>query len=366
MSFHTMRLLIEIAFSLHFFLRCRFAFGGGWWQAPVLLCLIVVLLPGEVMPGFMGGLLKFQPVWIGSLVLFTVAALGLDIARLLAGLAGALTRHSWWPLLSAKRAVPAAIVLTVGIVLYANYMARNPGLQHIVIQTRKLPEDVQSLRVVQLSDVHLGSLIDVDDLKKVVTLAAEAKPDMVVMTGDLVDDDMSARQADAALLATLAPRYGMYAVLGNHEYHSGLENSLRFIERAGFKLLRGEAVETGGIVVAGIDDESLRHSLSVEPVRLLREWQDSGLFVLSLKHRPSPPPGADGLYDLQLSGHTHGGQMWPGHFLIRWANSHYLSGLYEKSGVYVSRGSGFWGMPLRFLAPPEVTLIELVREREEQ
>ncbi len=369
MSFHTMRLIVEIGFSLHFFIRCRTAFGGGWWQLALLFWLIVMIVPLEgFLPEYLAGFSKLQPIWIGSLVLFTAAALGLDVLRLLTGLSGALSGHSWWPLLAAKRAVPLALLATLAIVAHSCYMARNPGLKHIVIESDKLPEDVDSLRIVQLSDLHLGPQIGLDDLKKTAALVREAKPDILVATGDVVDANLSEREAEAALLASLKPRYGFYAVLGNHEFYRGLDNSLEFMEKAGMTLLRGRGIETGGIAVVGIDDEAVRSSLSADPVRLLRHWRDSGLFVLFMKHRPRPAPGTAGLYDLQLSGHTHGGQMWPGHLLISRANGHYLSGLYEnpetKSAVYVSRGSGFWGIPLRFLAPPEVTLIELVRKEE--
>ncbi|UQZ90909.1 hypothetical protein C4J81_17500 [Deltaproteobacteria bacterium Smac51] len=375
MSFQTMRLIIELTLSLHFFIRCRVAFGGGWWQLPVLLWLVIMIVPQtlqglDVLPEpVMGILLKIWPVWAGYLILFLVAALGLDLLRLLAGLAGAASGHSWWSSLAAKRAVPAALALSAVIAVYSYYTAYNPSLKHVVFQTGKLPEDVDSLRIVQLTDVHLSSLIVHDDLKKMTDLAISAKPDILVVTGDLVDTDMRGRDSEAALLAAVKPRYGSYAVMGNHEYYRGVENSLGFMEKAGLNVLRGEGLEAGGIIVAGVDDEAFRNSLSVEPVRMLRDWYSSGLFVLFLKHRPSPIPGTSGFYDLQLSGHTHGGQMWPGHILIKKVNG-YLSGLYRdpggKSFIYTSNGSGFWGMPLRFLAPPEVTLIELVRKEPEK
>jgi predicted MPP superfamily phosphohydrolase len=366
-----MRLMLEAALSLHFFLRCRAAFGGGWWQVPAVAGLVILAAPqisrARPWPDAAWGefLAAAAPLWSGVLVLFLVAAVGLDLVRLLTGLAGWLGGRSWWGLLAAKRAVPLALILTLALAVHAHYMAYHPRLARVEVAAAKLPEGVESLRVVQLSDVHLSGLIDLDDLRRLTDLVTEARPDILVVTGDLVDMDMSRRQGEAELLAAFKPRYGAFAVMGNHELYAGEANAEAFIRAAGLRLLRGEAETAGGIVVAGIDDENFGGRSDRLPAgQLLGQFQDDGRFVLFLKHRPTLAPGTAGLFDLQLSGHTHGGQIWPGHFVVKRVNG-VLSGLHEAPGgrgaVYTSRGAGFWGIPLRFLAPPEVTLIELVR-----
>ena len=372
MSFYAMRLLIELSLSLHFFIRLRAAFGGGWWQLPVLLWMGLMLIPifmqgsGLVPRSVMDVLPYVWPLWLGFLLFFTLAAISLDGLRLLTGAAGAVSGHSWWAVLKAKRAVPAALGLALLMSLYSYYMAYNPRLVKVAFQSGKLPEGVDSLRIVHLTDIHLSRFVTNRDLRRIAALAARAEPDILVVTGDLVDTDMKNRQDDALVFTeTIKPRYGSFAVFGNHERYAGEKNSADFYRAAGLRLLRGEAVESGGIVVAGVDDEGFGESANRQPAgQLLRSFKDSGKFVLFLKHRPALAPGTAEVFDLQLSGHTHGGQIWPGHFLIKRVNGvlhglHYTS---SKSAVYTSRGAGFWGLPMRFLAPPEVTLIEITRK----
>ncbi len=371
MSFYSMRLLLEVTLSLHFFLRCRAAFGGGWWQLPVLIGLGLLAAPqifrgrpwlvdswGEV-------LASAAPLWSGFLILFLVVAVGLDLARLLTGLAGLVSGRSWWKLLAARRAVPLALILTAALAVHSYYMAYHPRLVRVEVPTAKLPAGEDRLRIVQLTDVHLSRLIGLEDLRRMAGLVREARPDILVVTGDLVDMDMSLRRGEAELLAGLTPRYGSFAVTGNHELYAGEDNALAFFRASGLHLLRGEAVTAGGIVIAGIDDEVFGGRSNHQPAdRLLGQHQGDGRFILFLKHRPALAPDTAGRFDLQLSGHTHGGQIWPGHYLIQRVNG-FLSGLHAVPGgrgaVYTSRGAGFWGLPMRFLAPPEVTLIELVR-----
>ncbi|MDR1044163.1 MAG: metallophosphoesterase [Candidatus Adiutrix sp.] len=373
MSFYMMRLLVEAALSLHFFIRLRLAFGGGWWQLPVMLGMALMLLPlavrgsGGALPASLAEILLFLwPYWLGFLLFFTLCALALDLARLFCGLSGALLGgRSWWNLLRAKRAVPAALLLAVLLAALACYQAYHPRLVRLTLTTSRLPAGVDSFRIVQLTDVHLSRFIGHSDLKRIVDLVREARPDLLAVTGDLVDGDLSNRPEDARLLAEISPRWGAFAVLGNHELYAGESKAEAFCRLAGLRLLRGEAVKTGGLWVAGMDDEAFGGRGDREPPgRLLRALQDDGAFVLFLKHRPRPAPGTEGLFDLQLSGHTHGGQIWPGHYLIKRANG-FLYGLDRAPGargrIYTSRGAGFWGLPFRFLAPPEVLLIDLRR-----
>lgn len=373
MSWQMMRLLVEVGLSLYFFTRCRVAFGGGWWQLPVLLWLSLTLTPmffmrrGLLSQEAIELLMWVWPVWLCYMVLFVLSTLGLDLSRLGLGLAGRMSGHDWWGLLAAKKAVPVALVLSLLLSGYAWYEAHQPRLTRLEIESPRLPEDRDSLRIVHLTDIHLSRYVRRGELGRIIELAASARPDLLVVTGDLVDTDMSNRAGEAGLLAAIAPPDGAFAVMGNHELYAGEVNSVDFHQRAGLRLLRGEAVEAGGIVVAGIDDEIFDGRSDREAAGpLLARYKNDPRLVLFLKHRPRPAPGTEGLFDLQLSGHTHGGQFFPGHLFALLAND-FLYGLYqspERGAVFVSRGAGFWGMPMRFLAPPEVVLIEIKRPNE--
>jgi predicted MPP superfamily phosphohydrolase len=192
-----------------------------------------------------------------------------------------------------------------------------------------------------------------------------AKPDIFIVTGDLVDAQINHLTGLADLLREVNPPYGKYAITGNHEYYAGLGKALDFTRNAGFTVLRNEAMKAGPIMIAGVDDRTgvqLKQGKPVSELALL-----GGLprdtFRLFLKHQPRIDPATIGLFDLQLSGHTHRGQIFPFTYLTR-LTFPLNAGRYDLgsgSVLYVSRGTGTWGPPIRFLAPPEVTVIELIR-----
>jgi predicted MPP superfamily phosphohydrolase len=202
-------------------------------------------------------------------------------------------------------------------------------------------------------------------LKRILKEVKAAEPDMFVSTGDLVDGQINSLPGLAELLREINPRYGKFAITGNHEFYAGLDQAMDFTEKAGFTILKGKGLTIAGLInIAGVDDPAGKNyglSMEVEEKKLL-----SGLppekFTLFLKHRPLLDRNAIGLFDLQLSGHTHKGQIFPFGLitgLFYPADSGYLS-LPNNSHLYVSRGSGTWGPPIRFLSPPEVTVIEIL------
>jgi predicted MPP superfamily phosphohydrolase len=248
--------------------------------------------------------------------------------------------------------LPLAIVLCV--VVYSFYEAWDLREVHLVIPAPKLPQDVERLRIVQISDIHLGGVYPAGHLRRVMEMVRAASPDIFVVTGDLVDGNMAGRGAEAGLVSDHEARYGAFGVIGNHEHYSGLEESIEFMEQAGLTVLYDQAVSVAGITIVGLDD-------------LTRVWPP-GLktppdrFVLLLRHRPDVIKTSRGKFDMQLSGHTHGGQLWP-LGLVSQRMQGYVQGLSKQDGsyVYVSNGTGFWGPPMRFFAPPEVTVIDLRR-----
>jgi hypothetical protein len=156
---------------------------------------------------------------------------------------------------------------------------------------------------------------------------------------------------------------GKFAVIGNHEYYPGLEQSLGFLKRAGFFMMRNEAITVkGSLNIAGIDDPAV--GITVDETAVLSSVQN-GLFTLYLKHRPNVPDATLGLFDLQLSGHTHRGQIYPFNYIVSIPYP-YLNGFFsleQGSYLYTSRGTGTWGPPIRILSPPEVTIIDIVRKQ---
>lgn len=239
----------------------------------------------------------------------------------------------------------------------------------IRVRTRKLPEGMDRLRIVQLSDLHLGPFTGVLQLQRIMRRIREAEPDMVVITGDLADGELKGRDHELAMLRRIKPKYGVFAVPGNHDYYDNIDVAVAFMEAAGIRVLRNEVVESGGIVIAGADDrdhiEKAKWGLSKSETMLLTiPGGNMKKFLLLLRHRPVVEPGTVGLFDLQLSGHTHGGQLLP-----MLSSRHKISGrsrgikkLGAGSGLYVSNGAGYVGPPVRFFAPPEITVFDLVRK----
>jgi len=271
----------------------------------------------------------------------------------------------YYNLLQPEKGVIISIVLASLIYLYGYFEARRIRLEKITIRTNKLPEEVKNLRIVQLSDLHLGILVRGKKLAKILNAVEKLAPDIIVSTGDLIEDQSKNAKNLATKLKKVRPQYGKFAVLGNHEYYPGIENSLQFTEDAGFIILRNEKIKLAGLInIVGLDDEIAKyfgHKSKHDTKELFQDLLPEN-FTLLLKHKPKIAKELINLFDLQLSGHNHKGQIFPFNIITR-LRSPLHAGLYslsEQSSIYVSRGAGTWGLPVRLLAPPEVTLIELV------
>ena len=304
-------------------------------------------------------------LWMGFLFLFFSASLALDIYHLLLQAAGFLSHRDFdWFFLSKRTALVLPLAWGMATALYGYFEALNIRTERLVIETSKIPQAVGKVTIVQVSDVHLGLIVREERLKRILDEIKVASPDILVSTGDLVDGQINRMTGLAELLDNIKPRYGKYAVTGNHEIYAGIKQALAFTEKAGFKVLSGESVVAGGLInIAGIDDpvnERISHESPVSEKALL-EGLPHEKFTLFLKHRPAIEQGSLGLFDLQISGHVHKGQIFPFNLLthlfypVRAGYSNYP----RNSALYVSRGTGTWGPPIRFLAPPEVTVIEL-------
>ena len=259
--------------------------------------------------------------------------------------------------------IPIAAALGIGG--YGFFEARQIRPEYLEIRSAKIPKAAGKIRIVQISDVHVGVLVREKRLAAILRSVSEAEPDLLVSTGDLVDGQLNSMAEAMAQFREFRPRYGKFAVTGNHEFYAGIDEAIDFITQSGFTLLRGEVATVAGVVdLAGVDDPTTRRAgprggLSDREI-LSRKGGDR--FTILLKHQPLVENDAPGAFDLQLSGHTHRGQIFPfGLITSRFFPFH--SGNYhltEGALLHVSRGTGTWGPPIRFLSPPEITIIDLI------
>jgi len=369
-------LLIYGGFHLNFFLKAKAAFTLQGWPFFLLafFLLIMVFAPILVRISEQRGydqlaisLAYFGYTWMGIVFLFVAAALAVDCCRIIISISSFILHIETWLQITAKQAFYIPLALSLLISVLGAFEAWDVRIEKLTLASNKIPASLNGLRIVQISDVHLGLIVRHKRLRKILNAVQKANPDILVSTGDLVDGQINKLEGLAEMLDDINPRYGKYAVTGNHEFYAGLEDSLAFTENAGFTILRNKGIGlTEYLNIAGVDDRTRRYSENqgaVSEASMLNEL-DRNKFTLLLKHRPVIDKKSLGLFDLQLSGHTHKGQIFPFniitllYFPVHWGCLNPVDHCY----IYVSRGSGTWGPPIRFLSPPEVTLIELVSD----
>jgi uncharacterized protein len=308
-------------------------------------------------------------LWMAAVFLYFCSSLAFDFANLVLRVPVWLGIQSEFirPL-PPRFSFAVSLALSLLICVYGYFDAQNIRTDRLVIETDRLPKGTDRLTIAQISDVHLGLIIRCDRLVSILEVVKAAKPDVFISTGDLVDAQINHLPGLRELLQEIHAKYGKFAITGNHEYYAGLDTALEFTRQSGFTMLRGESKDIGPIVIAGVDDRAAVQTKTGTPKadrEALAGTDRSRKFILFLKHQPHPDADAIGMYDLMLSGHTHKGQIWPFTYFSRRAHPLH-AGRYDigkGSIVYTSRGTGTWGPPIRFLSPPEVTVIELVRNK---
>lgn len=303
--------------------------------------------------------------WMGFLFLFFSLMLLLDILRGVRYLGAFFIRMPAVPLFAPRPMFLFCCLAALLIAVYGWFEALQIKVEHLVIPTSKLPAGAARVRIVQITDLHVGLIVRDGRVSRVVQAIRQADPDLVVATGDFVDGNVAHFDGVSEMFRGLAPPLGMVAVYGNHEYYVGFGQATTFLQRSGFDLLRAGCRDAGDyLTVVGVDDPAAGQSGEFrdnDEQRLLKSVP-AERFVLLLKHRPVVSPDSQGRFDLQLSGHVHKGQIFPFN-LLTWLSFPVKAGLNPLAGggaLYVNRGSGTWGPPIRFLAPPEVTVIDLV------
>ncbi|MEU3946141.1 metallophosphoesterase [Streptomyces sp. NPDC029526] len=260
----------------------------------------------------------------------------------------------------------AAAAAAVGTVGYGTHgVLRGPRVERVTVPLAKLPRAAHGYRIAVVSDIHLGPVLGRGFAQKVVDTINSTQPDLIAVVGDLVDGSVKDLGPAAAPLAQLRARHGSFFVTGNHEYFSGAEQWVEEVRRLGLRPLENARTELPHFDLAGVNDlAGENEGQGPDYARALGDRDRARACVL-LAHQPVQIHEAvDHGVDLQLSGHTHGGQLWPASLIAGAANPT-LQGLerYGDTQLYVSKGAGAWGPPTRVGAPSDITVIELASKQ---
>jgi predicted MPP superfamily phosphohydrolase len=390
MTFYPLVFMVAL---LHAFLGWRLApeLAAPWgWVLGAGLVLSAVLMP----LGLLGSRVLRQPwadrlSWVGLLLmglfstLFVLTALR-DVLLLAAwGVSafGVVFPSQSLRTLSAEVSLLLALLVTALGFLNAR---RTPAVVRVDVPIAGLPTALHGFTLAQISDVHVGPTIKHAYLQRIVTKVNTLGADVVAITGDLVDGKVAELAEHVAPLADLRSRHGTYFVTGNHEYYSGVNAWVAELRRLGLTVLMNEHVvlhhgrclslavdaqddsqTVAPLVLAGVNDFSAHHfdpSHRSDPALALLGAPAAALVRILLAHQPRSAQAAlEAGFDLQLSGHTHGGQFWPWNLFVP-LQQPFTKGLnrLQSLWVYTSRGTGYWGPPKRFGAPSEITLLRLV------
>jgi predicted MPP superfamily phosphohydrolase len=307
-------------------------------------------------------------IWLGVLSILVVVLALADVASRLLRAASSALLAAQPQMESARQLALLVVVVTAGLaVLALRSGLGRVSLREVGVPLARLPPELHGTTIVQLSDLHVGPIIGRTFIERIVAQANAARPDLIVITGDLVDGSVERLREHVAPLARLTARWGVYFVTGNHEYYSGADAWCAEIERLGIRVLRNERVVIGdagqSFDLAGIDDLYAQRSQAgaLSHVARALAGRDPKRELVLLAHQPSAVfEASQHGVGLQLSGHTHGGQIWPWNYLVR-LQQPLVSGLarFGQTHLYVSNGTGYWGPPMRLAAPAEVTRLRL-------
>jgi predicted MPP superfamily phosphohydrolase len=368
---------LSIVFGVHYFLWVRLVRDPAWpatWSRA--LTWMIVVLGASIPIGIFAsrGLSRAAAApfawvaytWMGVMFILFFTLLPMELARAGARLAGVdpERRLALARLLSGAAGVIGLVTSGVGV---ASVLSR-VGVKQVRVPLAKLPKELSGYTIVQLTDIHVGPTIGRDFVEQIVRTTNALSPDLVAITGDLVDGSVEQLGHLVEPLRELKAKDGVFFVTGNHEYYSGADAWIAHLRTLGIRVLRNERVplrdDAGGFDLAGVDDTSAHnfgHGHGQDVPRALAGRDESRAVVL-LAHQPKAVRDACKLgVDLQLSGHTHGGQIWPWGYAVRLDQPH-VAGfhIHQGTAIYVSRGTGYWGPPMRVAAPAEITRIELV------
>ncbi len=358
--------------TVYFWLRSVFALRGpaAWTLAIGLFILLLSFPVGRWLTSshaqpFSEVALLTGYYWLGILFcLFSMAFVGfamLGLTRLFGTIvsidAGKLTPFF-------ARGTLAIIAILIVAMLIGHRTVRHPVLRTHRLAIDRLPSSAAPLRIVQLSDLHIDELRSPEWFRPIVESVNALKPDLIALTGDIIDGPPDRLSAFIPLLETLEARHGVFGITGNHEYYIGARQTTEFLSGRGIIMLRNSVRTIPGVMhLIGLDDPSGTAHFGETPFDPddLAKSLTPDLPIVLLYHQPRIPELPGQRPDLQLSGHTHNGQIWP-FTLLTGLVFELQTGLHEVSPgryVYVSSGTGIWGPPFRILTESEITLFEL-------
>lgn len=365
-----------IILSIHYYVWSRVIRNAAWptpWGRGLTIAIFtlaalvpLVFLTMRSAPRFVSVPLSWVVyIWMGFLFYLFVFSLVGDLVRIVSSLTGALPKDPERRLF-AGRMIASGVAMAAGAVGLAGLanVASGFKVKRLRVPLSKLPEGASGYRIVQLTDVHFGPTIGRDFAEAVVRETNALQPDLIAITGDLVDGSVENLRHIVEPLRELKARDGVFFVTGNHEYYSGADEWIEHLRSLGIRVLRNERVDIRGLFdLAGVDDVSAHGTLpghGMDVVKAAMDRDPSKALVL-LAHQPKAIHAAvKAGVDLQLSGHVHGGQMMPFNWLAH-IDQPFISGLHqlEKTWIYVSAGTGYWGPPMRVGTRSEITLVEL-------
>jgi predicted MPP superfamily phosphohydrolase len=373
-------ILTTLTWLMHRYVWVRLVRDAGLpppWDSVLTIAVIVLAMSIPIaffamraLPRDLGGPLSWVAyIWMGFALYLFLLTLLTDVGRGVAALVGALPNDPDRRLFLAR--VVAVGVGTLAGIIGLGGMAnalRGFDVRRVRIPLAKLPKHASGYTIVQMSDVHVGPTIGRGFVEAIVRETNALEPDMVVITGDLVDGTVEQLRELVAPLRELQAKDGVFFVTGNHEYYSGADEWIAHLGTLGIRVLRNERVDVrGAFDLAGVDDASAGRMLPHhgQDIRRAVAGRDTSRPLVLLAHQPKAiaaalPAGVD----LQLSGHVHGGQMVPFNWLAR-LDQPLIAGLHlvEKTWVYVSTGTGYWGPPMRVGPGAELTHFELVADQ---
>ena len=360
--------VLSILVGMHYYLARRlvldpgFAVALAWGIGAMGLTLLLQPVFERTLPRPFSLLLAWPAsIWMGLFFLMLVTTAGSEVLFSLAG--------------AGEAGVPAARIRAVAVLavsfLAAGVALRNglsvPAVKRREVELARWPRALDGFRIAQISDVHIGPLRGRRFAAEIVRRVNALDADLVAVTGDLVDGSVPLLTSEVEPFRQLSGRHGVFFVTGNHDVYSGTDPWVAKVRELGFRVLRNERVTIGeppaAFDLAGVDDHHAHYVSGDqrEDLDQALDGCDETRAVVLLAHDPSTFKRAHQRdVDLQLSGHTHGGQIWPFVHIVRLAVP-WVAGFYEKNGskLYVSRGTGFWGPPMRLFAPAEITELTL-------
>ena len=351
---------------------------GGLRRGLAVLCAVLVVVMFASLPAarylsreWAEPLVWVSFVWMGIALFLLISFLVVDLAWLFCQILPVSPPVDPERRVLLQRAFGFAALGATGVLGgYSFWNGMRPvSVKPLTVTIEKLPRSLDGLRIVQITDLHIGPMIDGRWLEQVVDKVNALQPDIIAVTGDLVDGSVENLAKHVAALGRLRASRGVYFITGNHEYYSGVESWCKHIADLGLRVLRNERVTIHGaegesLDLAGVDDWSAER-FSGEGADLAKALagRDTNKALILLAHQPvAVHEAAEHGVDLQLSGHTHGGQIWPFSYFV-YLQQPYVKGLHRHrdtaTQIYVSEGTGYWGPPMRLGTVAEITEITL-------